>query len=391
MKKLVYALIAAAMILLSGCQTAGEVQHRIVVHAIGIDGHEKGYEVSYQVFSGGAPDGAPVDADESTVVTLLTQGRTLFECEESLRLQTGKEVFLGDAELIVVSEELKDEKLTEFLQYFRKSDVYLGVNVVYCKGKAKDTIGAKLEQGSATAILLRGVVEEAIRNGRAQSARIIEISNALERDNEAIAVPILSLEKDDGSGKSSGGEEKGSDSSGGGSGKDEGEKSKDEDSTVSDTTIGVFESQFVTPDGAGDILDEDAVMGIRLLRADVKTMAIQVEVPQGIASVEISNIKIKRKMALRDGIPELRVKINAIYDIRSFPIGSEDEEIRQAAQRELVALCQNGAQTLNDGDILQIGKMLWKYETRFAENLGGDFSDVIPKTSVSVEVKLEKY
>lgn len=377
------------MLLLCGCGTTSEVQRRIVVHALGIDSHEKGCEVSYQVFSGGAPDGAPVDADESTVITLLAQGRTLFECEESLRLQTGKEVFLGDAELIVISEELKDENLMEFLQYFRKSDVYLGVNVVYCKGKAKDTIGAKLEQGSATAILLRGVVEEAIKNGRAQSARIIEISNALVHDNEAIAVPVLSLEKDDGTGKGSdGGEEKSSESSGGA---EKDGKSRDEDSTVSDTTIGVFESQLVTPDGAGDVIDENAVMGIRLLRADVKTMAIQTEVPQGIASVEISKVKIKRKISLQDGIPVLRVKIEGIYDIRSFPIGSDEEEIRRAAQRELIALCQSGAETLADGDILQIGKMLWRYETRFAENLGGDFSEVIPKTAVSVEVKLEKH
>lgn len=384
MKKLALAVIAAAMLLLSGCRTAAEVQHRIVVHALGIDSHEKGYEVSYQVFSGAAPDGAPVDADESTVVTLLAQGRTLYETEESLRLQTGREVFLGDAELIVISEELKDEDLIEFLQYFRRSDVYLGVNVVYCKGKAKDTIGAKLEQGSATAILLRGVVEEAIDNGRAQSARIIEISNALEHDNEAIAVPILSLEKSGDTGKDT--SEETSKDPGSSGGKDSG------DSTVSDATIGVFNSQLVTPNGAGDILDENAIMGIRLLRADAKTMSVQVEVPQGIASVEMTDIRIKRSISLRDDVPEVKVKIDGKYDVRSFPIGSDEEEIRLAAQEELVALCRNGAEVLESGaDVLQIGKMLWKYESRYAETLGGDFSEVIPKTVISVEARLKKY
>ena len=383
MKKLIFALLAA-MLLLCGCQPMGEVQRRIVVHALGIDSGERGYEISYQVFSGGASDGAPVDADESTVITLLAQGSTLFECEESLRLQTGKDVFLGDVELIVISEELKNEDLTEFLRYFRESDVYLGVNVVYCKDKAKDTIGAKLEQGSATAILLREVVEEAIRKGRAQSARIIEISNAIEYDGEAIAIPVLSLEKGEASGK------KEDDSSNKGE-KSSSEEDKGEDSTVSDTTIGVFASQLVSPDGAGDTIDESTVMGVRLLRADAERAAIRVEVPQGTASVELTNIKIKRRLTLRGGFPELSVRINGIYEIRSLPTGADEEEIRQAAQRELTELCRKGAETLQGGDLLQIGKMLRKYEPRYAESLDGDFSEVIPNTAVSVEVVLKKY
>ena len=129
MRKLIFAAMAAAMLLLSGCKPAGEVQHRIVVHALGIDTHEKGYEVSYQVFSGGAPDGGPVDADQSTVVTLLAQGRTLYETEESLRLQTGREVFLGDAELIVISEELKDENIIEFL-FFCNHNKCTAINLI---------------------------------------------------------------------------------------------------------------------------------------------------------------------------------------------------------------------------------------------------------------------
>lgn len=389
MKKLAFLLTAAAMLLLSGCSAAGEVQRRIVVHAIGVDSHEKGYEISYQVFSGGSSDGAPVDADESTVMTLLAQGRTLYETEESLRLQTGKDIFLGDAELIVISEELTDVDLTEFLDYFRLSDVYLGVNVVYCEGKAKDTLGAKLQQGSATAILLRGVVEQAIEKSRAQSARIIEIYNALERDNEAIAFPVLTLKKD-------GGKKEQSSDSDGGSDEDSGEnsgseKSQNEDSTISDTDIGVFSSMLMSRDGEIVRLNAAEVTGLRLLRADAKAIVLETSVPQGTASVELTNIKIKRSFALKNSVPELRIKINAQYTVRSSPTDSDEEEIRLAAQKQLIELCQSAVPTLQSADTLEIGKMLWKYETKFAKTLNGDFSDIIPKTTVSVEARLRKY
>lgn len=362
-------IIAAALtaLLLCSCESIGEVQRRIVVHAIGIDPHEKGYEVSYQVFSGSeSSDSGPVDASESTVITLLAQGRTLYETEESLRLQTGKYVFLGDTELIVISEDLKNEDMLGFLQYFRKSDVYLGVNVVYCRGSAKDAIGKKLEQGSATAILLRGVVERAIEGSRASSARIIEISNALTADNEAIAVPILSLEK--------------------------GEETA-EDSSVSDLTIGVFGSILISQDGKPMELDENEVMGMRLLRADATEMSIEIETSGGIASVDIDELKIKRKVSIENGAPRIKVNISGRYEVKYTPPDISDTEIRLAAEKQLLWLCEKGysASTESGQDLFKIEKLLLKYETEYASAQNGDFSEAIRSSVYDVFVKLSKY
>ena len=364
-KRLALLFVLTFAALLCGCES-GEVQRRVVIHAMGIDPHEKGYEVSYQIFSGGEADSGPIDASESTVVTLLAQGRTLFEAEESLRLQTGKEVFLGDAELIVISEDLKDADLVEFLQYFRRADLYLGVNVVFCRGSAADAIGTKLEQGSATAILLRGVVEQAIKSGRAFSSRIMELSNAIEHDGEAAAIPILSLEK--------------------------GEKTED-DKSISDLTIGVFGAQVVSPDGAVGELDENAAMGLRLLRADARQLSLEVAVSGGTAAVVIDNMKIKRKISVSGGVPYIRLNIRGRYDIRSSPTGVDEEEIKQAAQMQLLALCEAASKAVRDGgvDLIQLQKLLMKYETKYAESLNGDYSEAVKQTVYSVSTSLSKY
>lgn len=368
MKKLAL-IIAAALIalLLCSCEPLDEVQRRIVVHAIGIDPHEKGYEVSYQVFSGSeSSNSGPVDASESTVITLLTQGRTLYETEESLRLQTGKYVFLGDTELIVISEDLKSEDILGFLQYFQKSDVYLGVNVVYCRGSAKDTIGMKLEQGSATAILLRGVVERAIEGSRACSARIIEISNALTEDNEAIAVPILSIQKD-------------------------GEAA--EDSSISDLTIGVFDSMLISDGSETMELDENEVMGVRLLRGDATEISLEVETDGGVASVDIDGMKIKRKVSIKNGAPLVKVKISGRYEVKYLPSDSSDAEVKQAAERQLLWLCEKGydASVRSGEDLFKLEKLLTKYEADYAAKQNGDFSEAVKSTVYDVFAGLSKY
>lgn len=366
-KRLVLIISAmAASVLLSACGPITEVQRRVVVHAVGIDEHPGGYEVSYQIFSGGdGSSGGPVDASESTVVTLLAQGRSLYETEESLRLQTGKEVFLGDTELIVISEDLEDEPLDSFLEYFRRSDVYLGTNVVYCRGKAKDTIGAKLNQNSATAILLRGVIESAAEAGRACSSRIIAISNALEAD-EAIALPILTLEKEDG---------------------------EDEDQSLTDLTVGVFGSLLVSGDGKRVELDENEVMGIRLLRADAAEMSLEIGIGEKTAGVKLEELRLARRVEIRGGRPVLKLTVGGQCSVMYRPPETEEGEIIEAAERQVLALCESAYRAARDSgeDVFSVGRMLRKYEPEFAEAAGKGLKEAANGAEIEVLCDLSKY
>lgn len=380
-------LVMIFALLLTSCAT-GEVQQRVVIHAIGIDKHDKGYEVSYQVFSGGeGSDSGPVDANEDTVKTLLSQGQTLTACEESLELQTGKDVFFGDTELILVSEELKDSDITEFLQYFRNADVYLGVNVCYCRGKAKDTVGAKLDQGAATAILLRGVVERALSEGRACSSRIIEISNAL-ADGEAIAIPILSLEQG-GNRLGTSGESDESDKSSAGDTGGSGDKGKD--TTISDTTIGVFDSILISREGNLGEADEEAAQGVRILKGNVKSMELETEGGGGRISVEVDNVKIKRKLEITDNRPLLKIDIAGEYDIRFAPPEMPEKEVIAAAERKILELCAGAAEKMREtgADLVNLKKMLEKYYPEYAEKVTS--GQAIELCVYEITAKLKKY
>ena len=80
-----------------------------MVHAIGIDPvDEDVYEMSWQVFKAQPPEGGgPVDATGQNIITITTYGRSVYEALKSLERQTGKEVFIGDMELIVLGSDCR--------------------------------------------------------------------------------------------------------------------------------------------------------------------------------------------------------------------------------------------------------------------------------------------
>lgn len=350
--------------LLSGCKGSGEVQRRLVVHAIGVDPADEGFTVSYQVFAGRADESGPTDADESTVVTLLAAGRTLGEAEENLRLKTGKEVFLGDCELILISDKLREIGLMGFLDYLKSSDVYSGVSVAYCRGSASETVSAKLKQGSATAILLRGVLEEAIMCGRALSSRVIELTNALEFDGESAAVPVLemTLGRDNGDG-----------------------------STLTETDIGVYHSIIMTPNGCGPETDSDSAAGISLLKGSTRALEFLVESKNGSADIRLDKVRSSRKIRIENGMPVIDINISGRYTVRASTGDMSDDEIKKLSEKALLELCSSGYEYISSGDLFEIKKMMIKYEGDYFRSKKDSIGEIIPKTTFNVRASLFKY
>ncbi len=101
------------MLLLTGC-TSSDVQKRLLVTAIGIG--ENG--ISYQAFS-----------PENEIEVYTFQCDSMPEAEEELSLRTGKEVFIGDASLIIFS---GNENCEPYLDYLWHSpDIYMGTPVAF--------------------------------------------------------------------------------------------------------------------------------------------------------------------------------------------------------------------------------------------------------------------
>ncbi len=121
------------MLLLTGC-TDSDVQKRLLVTAIGIG--ENG--ISYQAFS-----------PENEVEVYTFQCDSLPEAEKELSLRTGKEIFTGDASLIIFS---GSENCEPYLDYLWHSpDIYMGTPVAFSEADPEKLL--EIQSDELTGIL----------------------------------------------------------------------------------------------------------------------------------------------------------------------------------------------------------------------------------------------
>ncbi len=111
MRKL--AVVIAIALLFTGC-TSSDVQKRLLVTAIGIGENS----ISFQTFS-----------PENEIEVYTFECDNLSEVTENLSLRTGKEVFLGDVELIIFS---GNENIEPYLvTLWHSPDIFMGTPVAF--------------------------------------------------------------------------------------------------------------------------------------------------------------------------------------------------------------------------------------------------------------------
>lgn len=362
-------LLVAVSVLLSGCSKLAYVQIRLVVHAIGIDIDEKtgGYKVSYQIFS---PDktaaSSPTDAGSTNVNTLVMAGRTLYEAEKNLELQTGREAFFGNTELIVIGKTVTEQNLAELMGYFHGSaDIYMGTDVVFSSANALDVLSANFSKGNISAQVLRESVNAASEESATSSARIIEISNAIAEKGGALVVPVVTVAMG---------------------------KSQGESSNLSNTLYGVYASVLVKDGYPKALIDRDCAKGIRLLNGSAKSMSFNVTVGEEIATVSVDGLKIKREIEIANGYPIISIKISGVMEINENPHGMLEEVIRQAAQQKMFGLCElayNEVLVGSAADVFDIGRLLRKYESDYYAAAEESFDDVVKNTLFDVDIGLK--
>lgn len=363
---------AAAVVLLSGCTKTADVNLRLVVHAVGIDVDEDGiYTVSAQVFSAQHPDGGgPVDATGNNILTMVVYGRSMAEVKKSLELQTGKEVLVGNIELIVLGSSMADQDISRVLSYFWENrEVYMGVNVAFCRGMAVDVVSAQFEHGTATSELLNQMILSAGDMGVTIPARLISISNRLNEESSGFLMPVFTAEKAE-------------------------LPIEDAGEGMYDKAIGVFDSVLVVNGKPQEYLSSRESVGVSVMTKSAKRLEWVLEVDGELTAVEVKIGRVKRKVSLGDnGLPRLDITIAGTLRVTDNPAAVSEEEIVRAVQNELLECCR--AAYLKTAvscpcDALEIGRLV-------RSRLGGDYTDgesvidIISDTTVSVDASFRIY
>lgn len=376
------AVLAAAF--LCGCTRLADVNLRLVVHAVGVDIIDDGiWRASYQVFNAQpAQEGGPVDATDQNVVTIVTYGRSLYETQKSLELQTGKEVLTGDVELIVLgrgftpTQECIGEDISGVLSYFWNNyDIYMGVNVVFSEGDAADIVSAELEHGTAAAELLNRMILSAQEYTRTVPTRLIEASNHLSDECSGFMVPMMSAYS---------------------TSVPEGLDGAD----IYDKYIAVTASVLVSGGVPVKILAPQQSQGVSILSGRADKLSYELMCDGKRVSAEIDVKKIERKISLSEAsdaesekmlVPVLDVTLHGKVKLKDYPDGYDENAVIAAAEQMIKDVCSQGREAVSayPCDALGILRMLKRYQNEFYNRSSGEYESLLGGAVVNVGVKLD--
>lgn len=371
-KFILFTLIGAMLLSLCGCSQIADVRLRLVVHAIGIDlSEEDTYMVSWQVFKAQPPEGnGPVDATGQNIITIVTYGRTMYEAQKSLEMQTGKKAFTGDVELLVFGSNFAGKELNSPLSYFwENTDIYMGVNIAFAEGRAADVVGLNLEHGTAATELLNEMIKMAGKSCVTIPLRMISFYNR-KADNCTFLMPVITVGKANNS---------------------NGEK----DTTIDDKKVGVFKSVWIVDGKPICYFTPDEARGLALLTDKAEELNLTLDVEGSRVGVRGKISKISRKIEIgNNGFPNITLFIKGSFNVTDNPDQIEHDKVRKSLQEEMMRFCSLAYdKTAADTgiDALEIRKLLNKYENKYLENNKNNIPAIIQCTTYDITVSMKEY
>ncbi len=362
-----------AFTLLTGCADVIDLRMRLVVHAIGVDIEENGVLcVSFQTFTGeDIQSDSPVDVNRSNITTFNIYGRTLQEARENLVLQSGKDVIISDTEIIILGESFMGRDIAPILSYFwEDSDVYMGTDIAFANGSAKDIIGTGLEYGVATSELLTKIIYATNMDSTTVSSRAIDIYNRICEKGGACILPVLTLAKN---GES---------------------EQDDEQSLIYSTVAGVERNLLVVNRVPTAYLTLDETRGVNILRGNKTKLALVLDANGLPVSVNVEIKKAARTAEISGGFPKILLKVSGDVSVTDNPYGVELETVNYLAKEKILELCSLGFEKTviqNGADALQIGKLLRKYCPSYYLKMGTDYENIVKNTEYGVDLSLKMY
>lgn len=175
------------------------IENRLIVHAVGVDRSDDGYEVSFQVFrSSGAGADIPIDISRSNVQLIKEKARTVAEAVDKCSAQLGRDVFLGHLQVICFGRDTDFSSPEELFSFALKDrSVYLGLEVCVAEGRAEDVIMQELNRGTVSSENLFKALKEGLKGGRTEQCSMLSFLSCISSP-KFFAVPVVSLSEQGG-------------------------------------------------------------------------------------------------------------------------------------------------------------------------------------------------
>ncbi|MBR6872704.1 MAG: hypothetical protein IKN17_04245 [Ruminococcus sp.] len=165
---------------------------RAMVHAVGIDPAEDGFNVTLQIFR---PDSAgtetQLDPAKANIFTVSASGKTVSAAMTGCENKLGEFLFIGHVQLIVLGSGIDLASPYELLAPFiRSKESYLGAKLAFTDDSASKLLSAELSEGAVSAQSLVSIIERSAENSVTADCDLLA---ALSDDTGSLAVPVLKV------------------------------------------------------------------------------------------------------------------------------------------------------------------------------------------------------
>ncbi|MCH1640809.1 Ger(x)C family spore germination protein [Paenibacillus timonensis] len=371
--------ILCAVLPLSGCWDAEELNRRAVVSGIGIDRApgEQEYRVSFQVIIADEISGKSGRGATPTMV-YSAQGRSVMEAVRKVSLLVPRLVSTAHTRIVVISEELARQGISDIVDFLdRDSDIRLTTKIYIAKNgvQAHDIISGLTPMGKITAYSIAQKTEMTAQEFGANYPIELDdiIRDLLVPDSGPVinGVDIL------------------------GSAKEVGKKSNLE-KTDNLGIIRMSNLALFKGDKLKGWLDEEESLGLVWIKDKMNKTPIIIA-PDGLGEISLDVRRSKTSIRVIPKDPEhpvVVVKVTAQLSIREMDstIDLRDPAALSALEvyvnKEIVKKMKSAvskAQSLNS-DIFCFGQKFERQHPKAWKQLKGKWSDLFPKLEVEYQV-----
>ncbi len=383
--KTIIASLVFLIFLSSGCWNRVELDRRAIVAGFGVDkAGEKGkLKVTVQIVKPGEIKAGPQQGGSPEAVGVYTgTGYTFFDSLRNLAMVTGKKLFLSEAKILVVGEDLARDGIGKVTDMYERDPEPSTRNfLLIAKGEAKEILETEMGLEKIWAYGIANTVKSIRAHGKAPDIEIADFLETLESKTTApvaTAVQVVSKEKEEGEGK---GEAK--------AGEDKGVLPKE----IKVSGTAVFRHYKLT-----GWLDEKETRGLLWVTGKIKSGIIVVPAPGAedkLVALEIIRAKADVKPEMTDGDLIMSVEVEEegnlgeeqpdSVDIAKPGVLEELEKRKKAVIEEEIIAAVAKARELN-ADIFGFGEAVHRKYPGEWKQMEANWDEIFPTLEVNLAV-----
>lgn len=372
------ALCLALMVLqlfLPGCWSAHEVNELAISVAIGIDRAEEGYMVTEQIINPKAVAAKKVTSQEDPVIVSSAEGPNLESAIKKLYGQSPRMFFNAHLRVVVVSEEIAEDGITDFIDFFYRSHEYRSdFYFVIAKGcSAQKMLSTLTPLESVPAVGISDLLKMAAREwAPVKVVKMTELVNEIVREGINPVLPELEIIP---------------------------YKEAVENASQQDEKLGIFRFSglgILKKDRLVGRFDSDESKGYNYIMGDIThTNGSAGEAPL-IITYDIINIHSHIEAKLENGSPSVLVNIGMEYRIEAMR-GNLDvtkvenrEKISGMAASRIEELCRmtiSKAQNEYRTDVFGFGEKFHQSYPEYWKTAKDNWDEIFASLPVTVKVK----